>query len=168
MGEQLNLRLLAGPTLAEARAALREVLREGAICPCCDRVAKIYRRSISGAMLADLVTLAQREMEEPSSWVKIGVGGFRPESGDYSKLRWWGLIEQKPEVREDGSNRCGLWRITDLGIQFVRGQTFVRKYVYEYDGKLVEEEVNDPGQKLVWFKDVQHARFDFQEIQGHT
>ena len=39
--------------------------------------------------------------------------------GDWAKLKFWGLIEEKPDVRDDGSPRVGYWRMTPLGRQFV-------------------------------------------------
>lgn len=57
--------------------------------------------------------------------------------GDAIKLRYWGLIESKDGVRDDGSPRVGLHAITDLGRDFAVGLASVPKFVYLYNQQLI-------------------------------
>src|SRR4029453_8299094 len=51
------------------------------------------------------------------------------------KLRYWGLLEEDPEPRDDGGH-AGWWRVTDQGGQFAMGALLVPKYALVYDGRL--------------------------------
>ena len=44
-------------TIAEAQDELFENLKEGAICPVCDRLAKIYKRTIHATMAKELISI---------------------------------------------------------------------------------------------------------------
>src|SRR5271167_915579 len=65
--------------------------------------------------------------------------------GDWAKLRHWGFLIEKPEVRDDGSKRNGFYKITQRGIDFVHGRIHVRKFIYLYAGQLL----NQPCEKTV-------------------
>ena len=47
---------------------------------------------------------------------------------EYSKLKFWGLIEPNSKV-------AGEWRLTDLGRDFVEGRAKVKSHVGLYDRK---------------------------------
>ena len=53
--------------------------------------------------------------------------------GDYAKLRFWGLLTAKSEIREDGSDRAGFWRVTEKGEKFVRGVISVPRIAHTYN-----------------------------------
>jgi len=57
--------------------------------------------------------------------------------GDYAKMRFWGLVEAKPEIRDDGSPRAGFWRITDFGYEFARGVLSAPRFAYTYNNQAV-------------------------------
>jgi len=155
-------------TLREVREEVRagRLSRDGVTCPACDRLAKVYRRRINVGMCRVLLDLARHYRDTDGEWAKIGVGGLATSGGDYSKMRWWGLIESPPEdaERADGSARVGLWRITPLGVQFLRGEVTVDRYVYEYDSVPVTLELPDGEQpERVNIAQCMGAPFDFNE-----
>src|SRR5947209_7322775 len=99
-------------TLGKARDELRQLVEEGYRCPCCTQFAKVYRRPIHATMARELIALYRTAgtdwCDPPQSAALRG--------GDLAKCRYWGLIEAQEGEREDGSDRIGIWRMTDLGV----------------------------------------------------
>ena len=135
-------------TVAEAIEEYSKAIEDGPThCPCCDRIGQVYRRKVSHGMVVALV--AFYNASGPSrEWVHYGptITKFRgavPGIADYSKLKWWGLIEpkealafEKQAVRaaEDKSS-SGLWRITPAGQQFVCGYIAIPEYCHVWDDR---------------------------------
>lgn len=118
-------------TLAQAREWLEEQARkDGAHCPCCGQLAKVYKRKLNEGMARSLVKM-WRAAGQDWQYIPDTVGGKSREEG---KLRYWGLIQEKPGKRPD-SGRTGWWRVTDLGSQFVRRVATVQRYALVYDGQ---------------------------------
>lgn len=104
---------------------LKEKLMSGKMttCPTCDRVVKLYRRSIHSNMLKCLRILNEATKGMlPSELVRTSAGSY--DRGDYAKLRYWGLVEQDSEKK---------WRITEKGQHFLRGEIVIPKYVFIYN-----------------------------------
>jgi hypothetical protein len=126
--------------VGEAREHIMEQAREDGIkCPCCDQLAKVYRRQIYSTMVRQIIKLyragaATRYVHVPTV---IGYNG-----GDVCKLRYWGLIEEQDETRTDGG-RAGNWRLTELGVAWIKGEVTVPKYALIYDGRCLALE-GDP------------------------
>lgn len=132
--------------MTRARLRLREGVytREGIICPCCKRLAKVYKRRINKGMIRALIAMVKAQAKLPEGeYVKVGKNGqVHTSGGDYGKLHnLWGLIEPKPgdDRRVDGSKRVGYWRVTKAGLMFVRGEVAVRKYLFEFGGTRVRD-----------------------------
>jgi hypothetical protein len=126
-------------TLAAAKDWLRERVRKGAPCPCCAQYARVYERQITGAMAVALVII-ERYFRTHTDWLHTPTYltehcpvGVTIRGGDYTKLVHWGLLEEKPEIRDDGSRRAGYYKITPAGVDFARGATRVPKYVAIYN-----------------------------------
>lgn len=174
------LRLMAtaepqGKTLAQARIKVAAGIKTkpGIICPCCDKLAKIYRRGICGSVANYLhaMIMAHESGLGTEGWLYITgkkSGGkcvgdlLAPAGGDYAKLRWWGLVDNKPLIRKDGSKRSGYWRVTELGYKFARGEAKVRKYFYEYNNEPIAIQ---PECKLVSIHEIRGVEFDFRSIK---
>lgn len=114
-------------TLVEAKDWLWDHILDGAICPCCDQNAKVYRRKMGYpyvAALRDAYALNGTEWGNPS---------VKPDrSGNVAKLRYWGLMEQEP------GKRNGVWRVTPRGEAFLRGRIAVAKWHESYNRKLLK------------------------------
>lgn len=125
-----------GELLSDAKRWLRSRLDAGARCPCCTQRAQTYRRPITSAMAVALIALYRAAgrtyghlptiLQDKQAWVS-----------DEAKLRYWGLIEELPEKREDGG-RAGWWRLTQLGEDFVRARAAVPRHARIYDGRCLE------------------------------
>lgn len=145
-------------TLAEAQDWLRERVDDGEECPCCEQLAKVYRRKIHTTMARDLVT----------AWTKAGDDWFHlptlldgRHQGDFPKFAHWGLIQEHPGDRDDGSSRAGWWRITPLGAAFIRDNARVPKYARIYNGRVLGF-TGDP----VGIRDALGTRFRYDDLMS--
>lgn len=147
-------------SLEEARAWLRERVDEGERCPCCTQFAKVYKRSINSTMARGLIDIYRASGQE---WCHVRTLRRRSGAGDNreeSKLRYWGLVEEESERREDGG-RSGWWRVTPVGQQFVLGQLHVAKYAHIYDGRCLR--LSGP---LVTIRQALGSRFNYDELMA--
>ena len=135
-------------TLNEAKEEFEKCLNKGTFCPCCERYARRYRRSIYKPMAEGLRYLHEsREAycdefdRDPvdgcgRGWMSTKEVSKQWGTGDLKKLRFWGLIKVD----------AAFVKITEKGIAFVEGQTVIPKYVYTYNNKVCgfshEEEVS--------------------------
>lgn len=91
--------------------------KKGVHCECCGRPASLFKRALNKDMARFLCLLAVRT-RAAGKFVWIDVQKIDVRGGDYAKLRYWGLIEQKPN--EDSAKRTsGFWRLTQKGLDFV-------------------------------------------------
>jgi len=139
----------ASETVEQARARLLAHLVEGTTCPCCGQFVKRYRRALNSAMARALVLLYRHLKANPGlEWVHTQsfLIAQQAYTGDFAKLRYWGLVEPQVGVRDDGSARVGLYRVTPLGEAFVRGTAHVMKYVYLYNDEVLARPKDDNEQ----------------------
>lgn len=143
-------------TLGEARAWLRARVEDGATCPCCTQLAKVYRRRIHAAMARDLI-IAARASDGEWFHVRTVLGH---DGGDFAKLTYWGLIQDDADaVRDDGSTRTGWWQVTSMGVKFAHNRCTVPKYARIYDGRLLSLKGEE-----VTVRDCLGKRFNYEEL----
>lgn len=138
MSDQLGL-FTVTDTLAEARANLLENRAEGVRCPCCDQFAKEYRRTLPSATARVMVELYRRDEGYEFQFLPDILDQMTgtAHQGGYGTLgHYWGLMEQQPGERDDGSNRVGWWRLTPKGRSFIYGYP-VPRYARIYAGTLI-------------------------------
>lgn len=152
-------------TLAEARAWLADRLDHGERCPCCEQFAKVYTRAIPSATARVLIALYRRDRGDGEYLFLppiLETLGGTPSLGGYGTLgHFWGLLETMPGEREDGSNRVGWWRLTELGRSFVRGAVTVPKYARIYNGTCL-----GLTGEAVTIEDALGERFDYRELMA--
>jgi hypothetical protein len=147
--------------LVEARERLYTALHRGDLqtCPCCDQKVKLSRRAINASMLKQLLHLA-RAAGLTTDWVDW-IGALREArsstSGDYAKIRHWGLVEPWSGARSETRTR-GHWRLTRSGIAWLKGESAVPKYAHLYNDTCFARSGVD-----VWRKDL-FPEFDGQEL----
>jgi len=152
--------------LGEARQWLRDRVEEGAPCPCCKQFAKLYKRKIYSAMARMLITLYRLQCRSTERWHHVSDIGLKAGclyiGGDFAKLIYWGLIEQRPKEEDDGDKRTsGYWRITADGIDFVLCKTTAMEYVRIYNG----EQFDMYGREV----DIEHClgkKFKYSELMA--
>jgi hypothetical protein len=108
-------------------------------CPCCGRWTKAYKRPFNITMLKGLHWLALANAENP--WVDVPNKAPRwlIRSNQLSTCRWWHLVERMEYVDGDDSDtkHSGLWRITDMGKDFLSGKEQIKKYCITFDGNII-------------------------------
>jgi hypothetical protein len=155
-------------TLATARLWLDQVRRNGAICPCCDQPAKVYKRKLNGTMAYALAQLYRNyRTTGRADWLHVPnflssiTTTATIRGGDWAKLRLWDLIEPQPGERDDGSTRTGYYRISQTGIAFVELRWQTPRHVLIYNQEVLGYEGPD-----VLFTDVIGDKFDYNELMA--
>lgn len=174
--ERVRGMLVAPPdvtTLAAAEEWLRANAHEGAMCPACAQTVKVYKRRINSMMAYALLLIYRHFERDAADWLHVSTfllqQGLSAKvaaaiRGDYAKLKHFGLLEAKEDLglerRRDGNPRVGLYRITELGRRFVRGEVRVRRYIYQYNKQTVEVECAE----TVSIYEALGKRFNYREI----
>ncbi len=129
------------------------------ICPTCqERVAKLNPHSMDRAKVELLEEIARKNMEG-IQWVKIQRDGtlIKPEEQHSTiqrddvhalRLKWFGLLEQY-------GPRTGKYRVSSLGLQFLRGLAQVSAKIWCRRGKVVLE-----SPKKLWIWQVRGVVYD--------
>lgn len=151
-------RLSDDVSLGDARSWLElKKHAEGVHCPCCGQFAKVYWRTITSAMARALIILWRAGGTD--HWVHgpTLLGGARADEG---KLRYWGLLQESKERRDDGG-RAGYWRVTEVGESFIRGKTVVPQYALVYDGACL-----DFAGAHIGIRDALGTRFNYEDLMN--
>ncbi|MBT8453898.1 MAG: hypothetical protein KJO40_18195 [Deltaproteobacteria bacterium] len=155
-------------TLEQAKDWLRGRFENGAKCPCCGQDVKLYKRKLNSTMARALI-LIYRYFQRPNAeeWLHVpSYLNWTQALGDVAKLHWWGVIEEKPEVRNDGSPRAGYYRITELGKAFVRNEASVIKYVYLYNKRAIRRK--NPDLSRTTIVEALGDKFNYAELMQAT
>jgi hypothetical protein len=157
-------------TLHEAKKWLRGMSKKGAKCPCCTQLAKIYRRKLNSSMAYILLIIVREYRLNGGAFIHvpsmINRKGMEPAvaaavRGDWAKLAFWGLIEEKKKDDDDTQKRTsGKWRPTGLGIAFVNDKATVPRYCNFYDGRALS--FSDDEKTTI--KDALGDKFDYVDL----
>lgn len=158
--------VFTGTTAEDAKAFVQQHLQDGVSCPSCGQYCKVYRRKLNSTMALALVLIYQFFKSRPSAeWLHVAAFLVKVKSdssiagGDVVKLRYWGLLERATGGRDDGSDRVGRYRITELGKQFVEGKIAVPRYVYLYNQLLLRL-----SEEMTTIKDALGDKFKYDEL----
>jgi hypothetical protein len=154
-------------SLEDARAELRELVRDGHRCPVCTQFAKIYRRKLPSSTARVMIAI-HREHADADGYVFLpdvlaarGLTKLALAGGYGTLAHHWGLMQQAPGERDDGSDHVGWWRLTDDGVAFVNRELAVRGYAHIYDGRCLG--LHPPR---VTITDCLGHRFDYDELMN--
>ena len=150
-------------TLSEAKFELNSGLQNGITCPCCGRFAKRYRRNLTASMTYALILMCKsgnRDFFHVNDYFEANNIPSKSVT-EFSKLRFFGLIESKIELREDWSDRNGHYRITPKGIDFVMNRITVMQYVTIYNNK-----VKTVSNEQVTIADSLKQKFNYAELMN--
>lgn len=154
--------------LRDAVAFVQDQREEGVTCPCCGQFAKLYKRTIHAAMARSAIDLYQRgaydlepfaDPKKPGGWTHLTRAG-NP-GGDEAKLRYWRLLEEKPDAETSGGSHSGYWRLTQRGVHFVRDALVVPKYALIYNGDCLGHE-----EPLIGIRQALGRKFDYEELMS--
>lgn len=161
----------------EAREWILENADDGVICPCCNQHAQVYKRRLNAAMAYVLtlieewhydqgVAVGQGEWLHVPSYIaqKAASNPSRAAAvrGDWAKLKHWELIEEQPTQRGDGSRRVGYYRITQRGIDFVRGVISVQAYIWIYNEARLDRTVTE----RVTIREAMGIKFNYADLMA--
>lgn len=164
-------------TIAQGRQHLIANRKKGTTCMLCGRKAKVYRRVLGGSAVYVLILLYRRWKMYGNEWVHVvdflstvplqGDGDkLRAKliKGDWQKMRWWGLIQEKPyEVKPDGNPSSGFWYLTDAGVKFVEQQTKMPCAAFEFRSELLEWDVSE----YVNIREALKKQFDYDDLMKY-
>lgn len=130
-------------TILEAKAYLRNNYKKGCKCPCCDQLVQVYRRSINLNMVKALCHIYSISNKKGVEYIHVqrefAELGLRATGMDYIQLARFGLIEESVTATSvEGAKSSGMWKITKLGIAFLKGEYSVPEYVNVYNNKTIE------------------------------
>lgn len=146
-----------GISLVRARADLREDMWEGTECPCCGQYARVYRRKVNANCARKLIAAYRLHGTQPFYLPGL-LASLRLPGRDESLLHYFRLIQETDSRRDDGG-RAGWWRVTGLGVGYVKGLQQIPKYAQVYNGKVLGYDV-----PMVSIQDALGERFDLQEL----
>lgn len=130
-------------------------------CPCCGRFSKIYRRCITSTMARQLIEFYKAGGAEDWTHTKVVVNN-RSGAGDFSKLRYWGLIEKKPRDEDQQQKSNGYWQITHTGFEFLMNRVSLPKYAYVFDDTVI-----NTSSHRTYLADTFDEHFIYREIMGN-
>ena len=151
-------------TVKRLQSKLVEFAEDGSLCPCCGQRVRVYRRKLTSAMAHFLILFAHAEMASPEPWLSISsIRGVR--GGDYAKLRFWRLIEQKPlePGEQTQSGTTAMWRLTNTGWDYVRRDIALPSHVFVYDNNYL-----GPAGKYKTIDAALGDKFDYHELTGQN
>ncbi len=148
--------------LDEARTWLRTRRDEGAKCPCCKQLTRVYRRRLNSGMARALILLYRAG---GTDWVHKPtiLSGVGAAARDESLLRYWGLMVEARQAERPDGGRAGWWRVTAPGAEFVRGELQVPEYVVVYDSRGLRTEG-----RMIGIQDALGKRFNLNELLGRA
>lgn len=124
------------PGLEEVRDQVMNASKgqKGCKCPVCEQRVKVYKRKLNSNMAATMCWIVGASK---GTWVDVPKSAprFVVRTNQYATIRFWDLIEQKPNYRDPTRRGSGIWRPTALGVSFVSQNAVVPKYVYLYNNK---------------------------------
>lgn len=155
-------------TIQEGKDYLRQNWQStsGAICPCCKQTVKLYRRKLNAQMAYSLILIYRHYVNNPQTvWLDLNdfllTRGVNSGESNAALLRHWGLIERKPELKQDG-NRAGLYSITTAGRLFVESKVRVKKYTYFYNNKIYRPDLLDT--ETIGIQEALGSKFNYSEL----
>jgi len=88
-----------------------------------------------GANCRALIALHHAVTEE-KPWHHIATfQAMNAGGGDFAKARYWGLVAEQPNEKDETKRTSGIWTITDKGRAFVLGRLKIQKYALIFDSR---------------------------------
>jgi hypothetical protein len=149
-------------TLEEAKQWLRDHVEDGAKCPCCTRLAKVYHRHINSSMARDMIAMYVTHGTDWAYLPAVRKGTSSRDNREEPKLRYWGLVEEEKVRRPDGG-RAGWWRITEKGEAFLLDQITVPRKMRVFDKRSLGPLA---GTEQVSIRDCLGDHFNYEDLMA--
>lgn len=152
------------PLLSDAIEFVENNKSVGCICPCCNQIVKVYKRALNSVMSRCLIRLyiIDKGENEYHHVKKIVSGISDTGTNDFSKLKYYGFIEEKPKDNNDTKTRTsGFWKITDKGRLFVEMKSSAKSHIYLCDAELLGF-----SDKTVDIQETLGVKFNYHELMN--
>jgi hypothetical protein len=110
----------------------------------------MVEKELSSTM-AYVLILMYRHFQSASDWLDMSqylsnmvAIGSEVKGGDWPKLKYWKLIEERPPEKKSVVNpkppvkTQGMYKLTELGSRFVLGKLKIPKSIWIYNGHVIE------------------------------
>lgn len=153
----------ADKSISEGKKHLKENWKKGCECLLCGQNVQLYSRPLTSSMVYGLWLVRNT--------ARVGDGYFHAENlfknftcpssvrGDFPKLRFWGFIEPKLPNESEVSTSNGMYKITDKGLEFLRGGMQVPSHVLIYNNKFIGF-----GEGTIDFEGALKKKFNIKDI----
>lgn len=154
-------------SIAEGKQYLEKNWKKGAICPCCKQYVKLYKRQVGAQMVKWLVALYKLNRKNRDTYFHVsallnnGKESLGVIGGDFAKMKYWGLIKEKPKDEGSDKRTSGYWKITGYGIQFIFKKYRIHKYALVFNQEFRGFEGEDVG-----VADCIKSKFSYDELMG--
>jgi hypothetical protein len=140
----------------------KTIEHDGGHCPVCDRWGKIYGRNINKTMAVSLIWLASAQPDE-EGWIDVPIKAPRwvIRSNQLPTLKWWGLVERKPNDKDAKNKHSGMWRATEQGKRFARRDSMVPRRAFTYNDEVLGFSTDE-----IYIDQCFKDQFDYQEIMN--
>ena len=155
--------------LKKLREIINGVGKSGVRCPVCDQYARINSYNLTNRMLGSLMILYEHfdktkyHHKDDISTKALEVLGKQAMSsavsGEFAKMKHWGLIEEAEKDENKDSRTSGMWRITKRGGDFVEGKIQVPSYIHIYNSTLYGF-----SGKMVYAVECCKNKFSYKEL----
>lgn len=140
--------------------------KKGTTCKCCKQKVHESSRKINSGMARVLIEAYKihKEGDFEDGWFKLYQSvktKISSAAHDWSLFKHWGILEEK--INEDTNKKTsGVWRFTDKGVSFVKGEISVPKCVITFNGECMGFEG-----EMVKIADCLDKHFDYRELMGY-
>ena len=151
-----------GNNLQLAKYFLRDnwEIAAGVDCPCCSQRVKLYKRHITDFMSTRLINLYRiSDKGTNRKYFHITEICASQNGGDFSRLERWGLITPEPNDPPTTKRTNGMWRISELGIDFVENKVSVPKTKFMFNNAVYRT-----SEDAVTIEDTLKETFDFSKL----
>lgn len=125
------------PLLSDAIEFVENNKSVGCICPCCNQIAKVYKRKLNSGMALELIQLYKLSKKKDTVFFHH-TEFAKLTGGEISKLSYWGLVQEKPKDENDTDKKTsGYWSITEIGSNFVENKISIESHIYLYDAEFL-------------------------------
>jgi len=145
-------------SIEEAKTWVKKNSEIGCICPCCNRLVKVYKRKLNSGMAQELIALYLLSQNDFETKFYHHTNFAKVTGGELSKLVHWGLVSEKENDTND-KKTSGYWGITKKGILFVENKITVEKYIYLLDAELVSL-----SEETTTIKDSLGSKFNYNDL----
>lgn len=156
-----NVSLFEKEALENQKSEFWSVLHAGGEldCPCCGRYAKIYRRQIHHSVARQLIAFYHLGGHNGFIHISELKSAFLTGAGDFTKAKYWDLLDQQINNDDPEKKHSGLWFLTEKGRDYVLGRISIPKYVIVFDDKVLRF-----SDELSTIQDALGNKFNYEEL----